>query len=114
MKTSTMRVTETVRDEVTRMSQLCGDQPAVLLERAWNEYLINHREQFAADLEAAAQLVRNGSTDDLVAFVQDAHHTVVIDENDLGGPADERTVRLFEKAAASLAETRSSGRLVER
>lgn len=113
--TSTMRVTSTVHDEVTRLSKLCGDQPAELLERAWKEYLLNHREQFATDLEQAALLVRNGSTDALVAFVQDAHHHLVVDQDVFDAVGDEdKAASLLAQAAEALAETRSAGLLVER
>ena len=113
--TSTMRVTETVRDEVARMSKLCGEQPAELLERAWKEYLVNHREQFATDLDKAAVLVRNGSTDDLVAFVQDAHHELVVDDEVFDAPAvDDKAARLLTDAAEALAQTREAGLLIER
>lgn len=113
--TSTMRVTETVRDEVARMSKLCGEQPAELLERAWKEYLLNHRAQFAADLEQAAVLVRDGSTDALVTFVQDAHHQLVVDDEVFEAPAvEDKSARLLADAAAALAETREAGLLIER
>ena len=94
--TSTMRVTSTVQEEVTRLSKLCGEQPAELLERAREQYLLNHRGQFATDLEQAAELVDQ-------------------DVFDAAGDEDEDEVAaLLADATEALARTREAGLLVER
>jgi hypothetical protein len=39
-----------------------------VLAAAWREYLEHHRDQFAADLELAAKLMRDGTADQLAEF----------------------------------------------
>lgn len=45
-----------------------GQQQGDLLAEAWREYLQRHRNQFAADLEQAANILRNGTMNDLAEF----------------------------------------------
>jgi hypothetical protein len=39
-----------------------------LVAEAWREYIANHREEFAADLEKTAQLLRDGTLSHLAEF----------------------------------------------
>jgi hypothetical protein len=50
------------------VAALRGQQPGEALAQAWREYFDTHREQFAADLETAAQLIRTGTLADLAQF----------------------------------------------
>lgn len=68
MSTGVVRVPESVLQESKRIAALKGVQPGDLLAEAWREYLKNHREGFAADLEEAARLLREGSLDDIARF----------------------------------------------
>src|SRR3954453_8596324 len=84
MSTSVIRIPTDVHLETKRIAALCGEQQGELLAQAWREYVVNHREQFADDLERAAKLMRDASLDDLVSFVQEAHRTtVVVDADEL-------------------------------
>ncbi len=65
---SVVRVPDTVLTEAKRIAALQGTQPGDILATAWREYLDNHRAEFAGDLERAAELLRNGTLDDLAAF----------------------------------------------
>jgi hypothetical protein len=65
VSTKVMRVPSDVQQEATQIAALRRQQPAQVLAEAWNEYMTNHREEFAADLEKAAAVLRNGSLDDL-------------------------------------------------
>jgi hypothetical protein len=68
MSSTPVRVPAEVHAQATRLAALRGQQPGQLLADAWEEYLANHREDFAADLEQAARIVRDGTVDDLAAF----------------------------------------------
>lgn len=68
-KTAVIRVPDTVHDEARRIAALRGTQAGALIAEAWSQYMQNHREQFAADLEHAAQLLRDGTTEQIAAFV---------------------------------------------
>ncbi len=50
------------------MASLVGKTPGDLLTAAWKEYLENHRAEFAKELETAAEIVRNGSMEDLASY----------------------------------------------
>jgi hypothetical protein len=63
------RIPERVHIEARRIAAIRGEQPADVLLQAWVEYLENHRQEFAADLESAAEVLRNGTLDDAAAFV---------------------------------------------
>jgi len=65
---SVVRVPTDVHSEATRIAAFRGQQPGHLIAEAWREYLANHRQECAADLEEAARLMRNGTPDDLAAF----------------------------------------------
>lgn len=68
MSTKVMRVPTAVQQEAVQIAALRRQQPAQVLAEAWNEYMQTHREQFAADLEKAATLMRDGNLEDLAAF----------------------------------------------
>lgn len=69
MSTAVIRVREETHDEVTRIAAFRGEQPAELIAAAWREYIQNHRDEFAADLEQVAKLLRDGTLEELTAFV---------------------------------------------
>jgi len=94
MSTSVVRIPSDVHLEARRIAALCGEQPGDLLAQAWREYVVNHREEFAADLDRAADLMRNASLEDLVDFVQTAHRTtVVVDADELESAQKDAKVR---------------------
>ena len=80
--TTVIRIPNEIHQQASRIAALCGEQPGVLLAHAWREYVANHRDSFAADLEKAAELMRNGTLDDLVAFAQDSHRALVVVDAD--------------------------------
>ncbi len=110
--TTPVRVPTDVHQQVTRLAKLCGDQPADLLAAAWREYVERHRSDFAADLEAAAGLVRNGTMEQLISFAQDAHRTVlIVDEEELeAAREDPKVAEAFATAREEGEATRASGR----
>lgn len=68
MASTTMRVPTELNEQTKRMAALTGSTPGDLLADAWAEYMENHRDDFALELEHAANLVRNGSREELVEF----------------------------------------------
>ena len=66
--TKVMRVPEKVNIEAAKLAALQGRAPAELVAEAWTEYIENHRDAFARDLEEAARLMRDGTLDGLVTF----------------------------------------------
>ena len=68
MSTKVMRVPDQVHEEAVQLAALRRQQPAQLLAEAWAQYMEKNREQFAADFEKAAQLLRDGTVDGLAAF----------------------------------------------
>lgn len=68
MASTTMRVPTELNEQTKRMAALTGGTPGDLLAEAWAEYMENHRDEFALELEHAAHLVRNGSREELVGF----------------------------------------------
>jgi hypothetical protein len=67
-RTNVVRVPEGVHMEATQVARLRGKQPSEVIADAWRQYMATNRDQFAADLEEAAQLLRNGTTQDLAKF----------------------------------------------
>ena len=65
MSTTTVRIPADVFQSARRIAALQGRTPGDVLADAWHEYLVENREQFAADLEEAAELVRAGDTEGL-------------------------------------------------
>lgn len=66
--TKVIRVPADVHQEAVRIAALRNQQPAELIAEAWREYFANNREEFAADFEQAAEIMRNGTTEDLAEF----------------------------------------------
>jgi hypothetical protein len=93
MSTTVIRIPADVHLETKRVAALCGEQQGDLLAHAWREYVVNHREQLADDLEKAAKLMRDATLEELVNFVQDAHRTtVVVDVDELEAARKDRKV----------------------
>lgn len=113
--TTTVRVPVELQEQVTRFSELVPETPGELLTAAWAEYVERHRDDFAADLQQAAELVRNGTLEDLVAFSQDTHRSVVhVDVSDVIDAWHDSDVQAVLKASReSVAESRKSGRRLE-
>lgn len=65
---SVMRVPDEVRDEAQRLAAMQGKQPGEVIASAWREYIERHREEFAAGLEQAARLLRDGTLEEFAAF----------------------------------------------
>jgi hypothetical protein len=66
--TRVLRVPEQVHEEATEIAALRRSQPGELVAEAWREYIAKHRDEFAADLERAAKLLRDGTLDELASF----------------------------------------------
>jgi predicted transcriptional regulator len=62
---TTVRVPEEVNEAIKRIAAVQGRSPGDLIAEAWNDYLQKHREQFAADFQEAAALIREGDTEGL-------------------------------------------------
>ena len=67
-RTAVVRVPSQVHQEAVQLAALRRQQPSELLAAAWTEYIEAHRDEFAADLEQAARLLRDGSLEELSAF----------------------------------------------
>lgn len=61
-RTTTTRIDEETNASVKQAAALQGRKSSELLRDAWDEYLETHREEFAADLEVAAKLLREGDS----------------------------------------------------
>jgi hypothetical protein len=68
MSSRVLRVPAEVHNEATEIAALRRAQPGQLVAAAWREYMENHREEFAADLEKTAKLLRDGTMHELAAF----------------------------------------------
>lgn len=68
MTSSVVRVPSHVSLESKRIAALRGQASSEVLATAWAEYMENHRDEFAADLETAAKLIRDGTAEDLAQF----------------------------------------------
>jgi hypothetical protein len=66
--TRVVRVPEDTHDEATQVAALRRVQAGELLAAAWREYMENHREEFARDLEKTAKLLRDGTLEKLAEF----------------------------------------------
>ena len=66
--TSPVRVPDDVHSETKQLAAMRGQQQGELLAAAWREYLERHKDQFAADLEQAAELLRDGTPNELAEF----------------------------------------------
>ena len=63
-----LRVPEELYESAKKIAALQGRQAGELLGEAWDLYLEAHREQLAADFEAAAKMIRSGDTAGLSEF----------------------------------------------
>jgi hypothetical protein len=115
MSTNVIRVPSEVHDQVSRVSELVKQTPGELLAAAWAEYVERHQDDFAADLQRAAELLRNGTLDDLVEFTQDAHHSVVqVNVDDvIAAWEDPEVQNVLRSARESVRASRAAGRRVE-
>jgi hypothetical protein len=115
MSTNVIRVPSEVHDQVSRVSELVKQTPGELLAAAWTEYVKRHQDDFAADLQRAAELLRNGTLDDLVEFAQDAHHSVVqVNVDDvIAAWEDPEVQNVLRSARESVRASRAAGRRVE-
>lgn len=68
-KSAVIRVPEEVHEEARRIAALRGTQTGAIVAEAWSQYMQNNREQFAADFEHVAKLLRDGTTEQLAEFV---------------------------------------------
>jgi len=68
--TQPVRVPDAVYESAKHLAALRGESSGDLLAKAWAEFLENHREEFARDLEHVAKLLRDGTTSDLSMFVK--------------------------------------------
>ncbi|MGA2455322.1 MAG: hypothetical protein ABSG93_17570 [Solirubrobacteraceae bacterium] len=68
METRVLRVPEQVHTQATQIAALRQSQPGHLVAAAWREYIENHRDEFAADLETTAKLLRDGTLEQLAEF----------------------------------------------
>jgi hypothetical protein len=63
-----IRVPDHVHLESKSIAAVRGQQQGELLAEAWREYLASHREEFAENLQTAADLLRDGTLEELAAF----------------------------------------------
>ena len=115
MSTTTVRVPVELQQQVTRVSELVQETPGELLAAAWAEYVERHRDDIAEDLQRAAELVRNGTLEQLVDFAQATHQSVVhVDVDDvIAAWQDDEVQAVIAASRASVAASRKSGRRVE-
>ena len=66
--TRVVRVPEDTHNEATQIAALRQVQAGEMLADAWREYMENHREEFAKDLEKTAKLLRDGTLEKLAEF----------------------------------------------
>lgn len=68
MATTPVRIPDDIHSETKQLAAMRGQQQGDLLATAWREYLERHKDQFAADLEQAARILRDGTTSELAEF----------------------------------------------
>lgn len=66
--TRVLRVPEQIHTQATQIAALRHSQPGHLVAEAWREYIESHRDEFAADLEKTAKLLRDGTLEQLAEF----------------------------------------------
>lgn len=110
MSTTVIRIPSDVQQQAARVAALCGQQPGALLAQAWKEFLVNHRDDFADDLEVAARLMRSAPLDELVAFAQDSHRVVVSQDDLEAALEDPRLQQFLSDAVASGEQMEREGR----
>lgn len=67
--TTTIRVSAEIQGEISRIAALRGVSSGELLGEAWREFLETHRSELAENLEQAAKILRDGTTQDLADFL---------------------------------------------
>lgn len=67
-RSTVMRVPANVHAEAKQIAALQGLQPGDVIAQAWREYLNRHQDEFVADLEQAALLLKTGTVADVAAF----------------------------------------------
>ncbi len=97
--TRVLRVPEQVHSQATQIAALRNSQPGHLVADAWREYIENHRDEFAADLETTAKLLRNGTLEQLTEFTS--------------RNADARAAGTVERLNAKRAQSSESGQAEE-
>ena len=69
METTTIRVATDVHTEIAGLAAMRGMSSGDLLGQAWREFLDNNKDLLAEDLEKVAEILRDGTTQDLAAFL---------------------------------------------
>jgi hypothetical protein len=65
-----LRVPEELHAQVKHIAAMQGTSAGDLLARAWREFFERHRDEFAAEFEAAADLVRRGDAAGMAAMMK--------------------------------------------
>lgn len=68
--TTLVRVSEELHAQVKHIAAIQGTSAGDLLAHAWREFFERHRDEFAAEFEAAAELVRRGDTAGMAAMMK--------------------------------------------
>lgn len=66
--TVVVRLPEDVLASARQTGALTGRSAAEMVTEAWRQYMESHRDEFAAEYEEAAELLRSGNSDALQAF----------------------------------------------
>jgi hypothetical protein len=66
---TTVRIPQDIDAPVKAIAAMQGRVAGEVLADAWREYFENHREEFAAEFERAAEVVRAGDTDAMAALM---------------------------------------------
>lgn len=61
------RLPADVNSSAKQIAAMQGRTPGDVIAQAWREFLERHRDEFAADFERAAALIREGDTEGLAA-----------------------------------------------
>ena len=67
MPTTVSRIPDEVLHGARAIASLQGKTTNEVLVEAWHEYLSSHRDEIAANVERAADLLRSGDIDGLIA-----------------------------------------------
>ena len=70
-----VRLPDELYESARQFAALQGRQASDLLAEAWDQYLRDHRDQLAADLEQAAKLLRAGDSQALSKMVGSSART---------------------------------------
>ena len=97
--TRVLRVPEQVHSQATQIAALRNSQPGHLVADAWREYIENHRDEFAADLEQTARLLRDGTLEQLTEFTS--------------RNAEDRAAKTVQRLNSKRAESAESGQADE-